>query len=412
VLRTSRLVILGVIASLALGGCDKDERGQNARKASALPDEETETPLMSTVYKYSGAAQAVADMRRFTESEKWSEALGVAEALLKEEPNHAEAQRILDLSKREGQAQLRLNDFSKKVAARDVAGAVRVYKQIPENSQYRGKAQADYEKLRDTWLASTETDVRAAVRAGRCDDARRGARITGDLVPEGRQTIEAIAATCTRRVDTEVASKDKGKDKDRDEAEREVAKEKEKPIEVAMAPSKPERDRERDTTTTAVSAPAPAPKNDLVVAKPLPAPPPPTPVATPTPAAPAPKKDFKPIPRADLEKLRVSGEANPELPPNVNQIMKRDQVKAVMIAAKACVNESGSVVSVTIMKGTEYDEANKKIASDIKAWKFKPYMVAGVATPVCTAVMLNYQVNFSIKDRCQTQGRSITNCDK
>ena len=399
--RTSRLVMLGVVAAAALGGCDKDERGQNARKATALPEEATETPLMSTVYKYGGAAQAVADMRRFAEGEKWSEALGAAEALLKEEPNHAEGQRILDLAKREGQAQLRLNDFSKKVAQRDVAGAVRIYKQIPENSQYRTKAQADYEKLRDTWLASTETDVRAAVRASRCDDARRGARITGELFPEGRQTIEAIAATCTRAEVASAKDKDKGKDKDDEKEARET-----KPLEVAMAPAKPER---LEPTTAAVSTPA-VPPREIASVKPMPAPVPPPAAPVAPPAAPA-RKDYKPVPLAELEKLRIGGDRQPELPRNVKQIMNRDSVKAVMIAAKTCINEQGTVASVTLMKGSEYDEANNKIVGDIKKWRFKPYMSGGVATPVCTAVMLNYQVNVSIKDRCTTQGRSITNCD-
>jgi protein TonB len=402
VLMSVRHLFIGVAVTLtlAVAGCDKDDQGSNARKA-ALPDEETETPLMSTVYKFNGSAKAVADMRRFATEEKWADALGAAEALLKEEPGHQEGQRILDLAKREGQAQLRLNDFGKKVAGRDVVGAVKVFKQIPDNSQYKPKAQADYEKLRDTWLASTEADVRAAVRASRCDDARRGARITGDLFPEGRQTMEAIAATCRGRVETEVASKGKEKEKDEPEA-RDEKPAKEKPTEVAMVqPSKADREREATPTAAAVLPPE---AKVAVAAKPIPA-------AAPAPAAPAPRRDTRPVPLAELEKLRISGDRQPELPMNVKQIMKRDQVKAAIIATKTCINESGSVSSVTLMKGSEYDEANKQVIGDIKKWKFKPYLADGVAVPVCTAVVLNYQVNFSIKDRCKTQGRSITNCD-
>jgi hypothetical protein len=397
VLRTSRLVTVGVIGALALGGCDKDERGQNARKATALPDDETATPLMSTVYQYSGAAQALSDMARYTEAEKWAEAMGVAEALLKEEANHPEAKRILELAKREGQAQLRMNDFSKRVAAHDVPGAVRVYKQIPENSQYRGRAQADYEKLRDNWLAATEADVRTAVRTGRCEDARRGARVTAELFPEGRQAMEGLVTGCKPR-EAEVAAKDKAKD--REDEVKESARE--KPVEVAMAPvvAKPEREREREreSQTANVSAPAPEPRREVASARPQPTPPPaPAPAASPAPAAPAPaapKKDAKPVPLAALEKLRTGGAAKPELPRAVTQLMKRDQVKGVMIAAKLCVGESGSVTTVTLMKASQYDEANEKVISEIKKWKFKPYMENGAATPVCSAAMLNYQVNL------------------
>jgi len=372
VLSSARLFVI-VVSAMALVGCEKDERGSNARRATELPDEATGTSLMSTVYQYSGAEQALADLKRLSEAEKWPEAVGVAQAILAKEPEHAEAKRVLELAKLEGSAQLRVNEFSKRLAARDVGGAVRAFRQIPQDSRYRGQAQADYEKLRDNWVAATEADVRNAVRAGRCDDARRGARLTADLFPEGREAIEAIASTCRGRNEPEVAAKDKPKDKDEDVREAPRGK----PVEVASL------------STSASTSPAPpAP----------PAPPPAAPVAQPSPApvtpAPAPKADFKPVPLAELEKLRTGGDAKPDLPTSVKQSMKRDQTKSVMIAAKLCVNETGSVASVTLMKASPYDEANAKIVSEIKKWRFKPYRSAGVPTPVCSAAMLKYEINL------------------
>lgn len=54
------------------------------------------------------------------------------------------------------------------------------------------------------------------------------------------------------------------------------------------------------------------------------------------------------------------------------------------------MNESGGVKSVNILKASGFDAYDKKIKSEMKSWKYKPFMVNGKAAPVCTAITLIY----------------------
>jgi hypothetical protein len=348
-------------------GCERTETSHNARR-STLPDEEAPASVMATVYDFQNARQALEDMRRFGTEERWSEALGAAEAILRAEPNQTEAQQMLARAKLEGDGQLRLKEFNKRVNARDLPGAMKAYRQIADDSMYRERAQPELTRVQDLWLGATEAEARVAVRAGRCEDARRAVRMTGELFPESKARIEQIAAGCRPRA--VAAAEDKGRDKTPEKAEGPT----EKPAEVAMV------------------TPAPKEKPAEVVADVRPEPKP-APVAA-APARPvAPARSPKLVTMPDLEKLRIAGAAHPELPGNIKRIMLRDQkeVRAV-IALVVCVSEKGSVSSVQVKQPTEYTEVNKKIVADVRAWRFRPYLENGAAVPVCTGAIMQYRV--------------------
>jgi hypothetical protein len=51
------------------------------------------------------------------------------------------------------------------------------------------------------------------------------------------------------------------------------------------------------------------------------------------------------------------------------------------LAAKICINESGGVTSVQVLKAT--GEIAQAFASSIRQWRYTPYKQGGVATPAC-----------------------------
>ena len=44
------------------------------------------------------------------------------------------------------------------------------------------------------------------------------------------------------------------------------------------------------------------------------------------------------------------------------------------------------------MKSSDYSDANEKVLAEVRKWRFRPYLSAGEPIPVCTATLLNYQI--------------------
>lgn len=98
----------------------------------------------------------------------------------------------------------------------------------------------------------------------------------------------------------------------------------------------------------------------------------------------------KNVPPAQLEPLRIAGEKS---------IMPDDQTKTELQAAgthrlvgafKLCVDRTGGVSSVSVLKTTGAARYDEKILTKMGEWRYKPFMDAGVAVPVCTAVTFIY----------------------
>ena len=57
---------------------------------------------------------------------------------------------------------------------------------------------------------------------------------------------------------------------------------------------------------------------------------------------------------------------------------------------KLCLDTKGAPTHVTVIKPSGYDAYDQKIMREMATWAYKPYVVAGSAVPVCTAVTFIY----------------------
>jgi hypothetical protein len=57
---------------------------------------------------------------------------------------------------------------------------------------------------------------------------------------------------------------------------------------------------------------------------------------------------------------------------------------------KLCLDSTGAVDRVTMLKTSDYPAYDAKIMRAMKGWGYRPYMVSGKAVPVCTAVTFIY----------------------
>ncbi|MBZ0231380.1 MAG: energy transducer TonB, partial [Deltaproteobacteria bacterium] len=112
------------------------------------------------------------------------------------------------------------------------------------------------------------------------------------------------------------------------------------------------------------------------------APPPPPP---PPPSAPA-------VPPTMLEAMRVAGEKN--IPPDqaTRDAMTAAGKTKVVVPIKLCVDAKGVVASTRVLKSSGFPAYDTKLATTIaKTWRYKPYLVNGTPTAICSVVTFIYQ---------------------
>jgi len=92
-----------------------------------------------------------------------------------------------------------------------------------------------------------------------------------------------------------------------------------------------------------------------------------------------------------LESLRIRGSINIQPDDQTKKKFKETAAKKMIGSFKYCIDTKGAVSSVSVIKPTGYDAYDQKIQRVIKdEWGYKPYVVAGTAVPVCTAVVFIY----------------------
>jgi protein TonB len=118
--------------------------------------------------------------------------------------------------------------------------------------------------------------------------------------------------------------------------------------------------------------------NGVVAAPPPPPPPPP----------PAPPAN---VPPTALDANRIAGEKN-ITPDDVTKTEIQRAGRDKLIGSfKLCITAEGNVASVSQLKSTGYGAYDSKITSTIRGeWRYRPFMVNGKPTPVCTAVTFIY----------------------
>ncbi len=95
------------------------------------------------------------------------------------------------------------------------------------------------------------------------------------------------------------------------------------------------------------------------------------------------------VPPSLLEAQRIAGTKLIEPDPSTKTAAARNGTRLVG-SFKLCVAATGAVFSVTQLKSTGYAFYDAKILSEMHSWKYRPYMINGVAAPVCTAVTFIY----------------------
>jgi serine/threonine protein kinase len=181
----------------------------------------------------------------------------------------------------------------------------------------------------------------------------------------------------------------------------------ERPLRVATvgprgAEASSARSRSERAEREAAAAPeAPVPDNAAAPAgEPLrPAPTPPEPLPAP-PAAPAPSPVASPPGRAAaprvispavLEANRIAGDKTIAPDAGTQDAIARAGSDAVVSTYKVCVAADGEVSLVTQLRSSGFAAYDEKIRTTIRAtWRYRPFVLDGAATPVCTALRFVY----------------------
>ena len=91
-----------------------------------------------------------------------------------------------------------------------------------------------------------------------------------------------------------------------------------------------------------------------------------------------------------LNAYRISGETQIIPDAKTQKAMQKAKKRKLVAAVKLCIKTSGDLASVDLLKSSGFPDYDKLIVSTVAMWKYKPYMVNGVATAACTAVMFIY----------------------
>lgn len=110
----------------------------------------------------------------------------------------------------------------------------------------------------------------------------------------------------------------------------------------------------------------------------------------PPPTAPAPSVT---VPPSLLESLRVAGSKVIVPDPPTKATMLQSSKTRVVASMKLCIDDKGTVTSVSQLKSSGYPAYDRKITSEMRQWIYNPYKQNGRAVPVCTAVSFIYDAS-------------------
>ena len=107
------------------------------------------------------------------------------------------------------------------------------------------------------------------------------------------------------------------------------------------------------------------------------------------PPPPPPPNEPTIVQQVALEGSRISGEKMIQPPSAAATAFQRSGKRAVAVV-KMCLNASGSVKSLKMLKSSGQATYDAKIKSKMRLWKYRPYKVNGKSVPVCTSVTFVY----------------------
>ena len=91
----------------------------------------------------------------------------------------------------------------------------------------------------------------------------------------------------------------------------------------------------------------------------------------------------KTVPASTLEKLRLAGTTYIDPDPNTRADMIAAGKLAVNARIRYCIDTSGDVVKITMVKRSGFKDYDHKLVFAIDRWRFRPYMVNNAVVDVC-----------------------------
>jgi protein TonB len=91
-----------------------------------------------------------------------------------------------------------------------------------------------------------------------------------------------------------------------------------------------------------------------------------------------------------IEGSRIAGNAQIQLPEAVKQIMTAQGIRSTDAQVKLCLSTGGAPTSVDLTNTTGFAEADQKILREVRAWRYRSFMVGGKPVSVCTNVIFRY----------------------
>jgi hypothetical protein len=90
------------------------------------------------------------------------------------------------------------------------------------------------------------------------------------------------------------------------------------------------------------------------------------------------------------EAKRISGEKLVVPDQNTRIAIGRTKIQRARGTFRACLDEAGDVIEVLPVRSTGYATYDREIIERIMMWKYSPFVLDGVAKPVCTLVTFVY----------------------
>ncbi|HEY6178745.1 MAG TPA: energy transducer TonB, partial [Kofleriaceae bacterium] len=97
------------------------------------------------------------------------------------------------------------------------------------------------------------------------------------------------------------------------------------------------------------------------------------------------------IPPNALDANRIAGEKSIVPDETTMDAIGRSGNDKLISSFKVCVTAEGTIATVSQLKSSGFPAYDEKIQNTIRReWRYRPYMVNGKATPVCTAFRFIY----------------------
>ena len=104
-------------------------------------------------------------------------------------------------------------------------------------------------------------------------------------------------------------------------------------------------------------------------------------------------------PPTALERNRIAGDKN-IVPDDAtkNEIAKR-RVPRVIGSFKLCLDITGDIADVKMLKSTGFPAYDARLQEGIRTWKYRPFLIDGKPTPVCSAATFIYSQSDDVLPR-------------